>query len=372
MKKLLTALSLVLVATLCFATLSTDYEPAQYNTNGSTTQYQVQWGFFAKTDLVVYHTDSDGVDTTLTEGVGSGKYTVYAPNSEYADGATITTGTTYPSGGTITIERQVPYGQELSINGDFVPAKPLETQLDKLSAQIQQTKDSIGRTVTIPVTDPTTTTTELPNAETRAGKVQAYDDDGNVTVVSLTDSGTIAVDEDTLTLSTNNIISIKASGVGDTELEDASIETDKIAQLSTNVTTSSQTNLVTEGAVKGYVDAEIDTLGTATTNYVDTEVATLGAAVTNYVDSGFSPETYVGEESITLPNGLIIKMGITESNTATTFAVPFPNALVSVQGTFKLDATTDIGALNIGSTSTNGFTGRCITNRDFYWQAIGY
>jgi len=83
-------------------------------------------------------TESGGDSTTLIEGAGAGKYTVYAANSDYSSGARITTGTTYDSDYTITISRAVPYAQELDIGGDFVPAEPLEAQLDKLAAQIQQ------------------------------------------------------------------------------------------------------------------------------------------------------------------------------------------------------------------------------------------
>jgi hypothetical protein len=255
MKKLNTILTVLLVGTLCFATLSTTYEPAQYNTNGSTTQFQIQWSFFSTSDLVVYHTDSDGVDTTLTEGSGAGKYTVYAPNSDYSNGATITTGTTYPSSEKITIERFVPYGQELAINGDFVPAKPLDTQLDKLAAQIQQTKDEIGRTLTIPVTDDSGLTTEFPNAETRAGLTAGFDSLGNITVFSPVTSGTIYVDEDTLTMTTN-LISIKADGVTSNEIADLTV-------LSTNIVDDAiQTRHILNGDVTtAKIDDEAVTLG---------------------------------------------------------------------------------------------------------------
>ena len=333
MKKTLTFLTAVLCTSLCFATLSTDYDPAQYNTNGSTTQYSVQWGFFSTSDLVVYYTDSDGIDTTLTEGAGAGKYTVYAANSDYSSGATITTGTTYPSGGRITIERLVPYGQSLSINGDFVPAKPLETQLDKLAAQTQQILDEQGRTLTIPITDASGLTTEFPNSSTRANKAAYFDANGNATVVSLVASGTVAGDDTSIAVSTNNIISIKADGVTSNELADLSVLNTNIVDdaiqtrnildgdvtlaklddlnarsVMGNVTgaeaavtavaiiddntmaTATTNNLATSESIKAYVDLvrpQYIALTNHTTTALSTNIAAVGSVTNTYTIAGF-------------------------------------------------------------------------------------
>ena len=140
MKKLIaiTVLAGLMLPSICTATLSAGYTPATFACNGSTTNFSVTWSFWSSSDLVVKVTDGDGTETTLTEGAGAGKYTIYAANSDYSSGARISTGTTYDSDYTITIFRSVPYTQELDIGGDFVPAEPLEQQLDKLAAQIQQ------------------------------------------------------------------------------------------------------------------------------------------------------------------------------------------------------------------------------------------
>lgn len=49
-------------------------------------------------------------------------------------------------------------------------------------------------------------------------------------------------------------------------------------------------------------------------------------------DMGWSPTTYAGGESVTYPNGLIVKAGITAMATGDfhTFGTAFPNALISV------------------------------------------
>jgi len=85
--------------------------------------------------------------------------------------------------------------------------------------------------------------------------------------------------------------------------------------------------------------------------------------------------TYGGEESITFPNGLIIKTGyIAESDASTpvTFAAAFPNGIVSVVVTPKRSAVTTINVV-VTSVSTSGFTIKGGPGFDgYYWMAIGY
>ncbi len=203
MKKL--AIILALIASVSYATLSTTYAPVSFTGNGAT-EFAFPYTFFAKSDLIVHRVTAEGVSSVLVEGSGAGKYTIYAANNDYTGGATVTTGSTYTDG-QITIERFVPYGQQLSINGDFVPAKPLEQQLDKLAAQTQQVKNEISRTITIPVTDDASISTELPNAAARASKLVGCDEVGNFISVSAVGSGTI-VEGDGVNVSTGNVISV--------------------------------------------------------------------------------------------------------------------------------------------------------------------
>ena len=69
----------------------------------------------------------------------------------------------------------------------------------------------------------------------------------------------------------------------------------------------------------------------------DTALATQ-QSIKAYVDEGFTPSTYAGEESVTLPNGLIMKMGVTsglqtQSPLVVTFAEEFPNGIIIAQAT---------------------------------------
>ena len=100
-----------------------------------------------------------------------------------------------------------------------------------------------------------------------------------------------------------------------------------------------------------------------------------------YVDSqtGFNPSTYTGQESVTFPNGMIMKMGeVTSSSSSTTvtFGTAFPNDVVSViASSIKSGAANNDSDANISSVSTTGFTVSRVTgtggHTGIYWQAIG-
>jgi hypothetical protein len=103
-----------------------------------------------------------------------------------------------------------------------------------------------------------------------------------------------------------------------------------------------------------------------------------------YVDGApnFTPSTYAGEESVTLPNGLIMKWGVVNNSPSgstgvniVTFGTAFPTAIVNAQCSW---ATTNTGYTNPvyikgGTVSTTGLTINNLSGTaDVYWQAIGY
>ena len=95
-----------------------------------------------------------------------------------------------------------------------------------------------------------------------------------------------------------------------------------------DMSSDSDTSLATQQSIKAYVDT------------------TAGPTV------GFTPSSYAGEESVTLPNGLIMKFGTVsvaaDATTDVTFGAAF-NATVSAQLTIEQDTTTDRGSIKIGS-----------------------
>jgi hypothetical protein len=104
-------------------------------------------------------------------------------------------------------------------------------------------------------------------------------------------------------------------------------------------------------------------------------------ATKEYVDDGggFTPSTYAGEESVTLPNNLIMKFGsqsVPGDSTATvSFATDFPSGIVQVQLTIKttISLGSDAG-LSATSQTVSGFTiqNGASSTETISWMAIGY
>jgi len=93
-------------------------------------------------------------------------------------------------------------------------------------------------------------------------------------------------------------------------------------------------------------------------------------------DMGYSPTAYAGGESVTLPNGMIIKMGYTIIGAGTgtiTFGTPFPNGIVGAGQVIKYTSDTsanliftDLTVNDIDwATSASALTG-------FWWIVVGY
>lgn len=139
----------------------------------------------------------------------------------------------------------------------------------------------------------------------------------------------------------------------------------------------------------GSGNAEIDIVGTngllLDEDDLVTDSNTKGAtqqSIKAYVDNsstdGFSPSSYTGGESVTFPNGLIMKWGSQivagDSQGTVTFGTAFPNACISAQATLAFDGFQNndagCGVFNLsttGLTLRNGFGISGAIN----WFAIG-
>ena len=120
-------------------------------------------------------------------------------------------------------------------------------------------------------------------------------------------------------------------------------------------------------------------------NMAGATVASIGSAgpsdakdltTKEYVDEGggFTPSTYAGEESVTLPNGLIIKFGDVSSNGSIedkTFATAFPNACLNLQGQRVGLADSNVN-LSHTSLSATGWTMNPTSAGTYSWTAFGY
>ncbi len=99
----------------------------------------------------------------------------------------------------------------------------------------------------------------------------------------------------------------------------------------------------------------------------------------NVGSANYTPTSYAGGESVTFPNGLIMKMGFKAVNdntgdVTTTFSAAFPNAAVSVTIVSQhTDTQNNDGDIYLKSLSESSFVTRSYNGWDgFYWTAIGY
>ena len=101
-----------------------------------------------------------------------------------------------------------------------------------------------------------------------------------------------------------------------------------------------------------------------------------GDLITSPVD-GFWPKQYVGGESITFPNGLILKSGNKTGGvgvTNVTFSTPFPNGIRTVLTTSGGNTGNQSQNVDTYALTVNGFTINC-NNADsdpYRWIAIGW
>mgnify|MGYP000998772524 CR=1 FL=1 len=207
--------------------------------------------------------------------------------------------------------------------------------------------------------------------------------------------GTDSVDNASTIVNANGAIAVRDSGVTAAKLATGAVTTSKI--LDANVTKAKIENVSDYkvlGNVSGAAAAPQEVAILDEDDMVsdsDTALATQ-QSIKAYVDAtagGFTPSTYAGGESVTLPNGLIMKFGIATGVTAEggnptiSFAVPFPTGVVNAQAT----ATNAAGGLpgsydyyyQIESTSLSSLT---LTQQNsststsaahnVHWQAIGY
>ena len=185
------------------------------------------------------------------------------------------------------------------------------------------------------------------------------------------------VDEATLELYTDGKLRIKASGVGTTQSATSSVTKAKIENVA---------NMKVLGNTSGSATAlqEVNILDEDDMSSDSSTALATQQSIKAYVDGApnFTPSTYAGEESVTLPHGLIMKWGVVENspygNTGiniVTFGTAFPSAIVNAQVSWS---TTNTGFTNPvyikgGSVSTTGLTINNLSGTaDVYWQAIGY
>lgn len=137
-----------------------------YIGNGIADTFDFEFKVFAKTDLRVVFTDSDGLET---DGVLDSDYRVTMNADQNADpGGTVTyqvsaVDTPLPTGTNITLLTDLEYEQTTDITngGGFYP-QVIEDALDRNVVLIQQLEERTGRAITLAVSTPDGVSTSLP------------------------------------------------------------------------------------------------------------------------------------------------------------------------------------------------------------------
>ena len=368
----------------------------QYTVTTSDDSFEFPYKYWDSSDIIV---------TKLASGIETNPaFTISPTNGDPENGGTVTL-TSAVTSCTITIERVVPFASEADYKRGALSPDSLTENFDKSAAMSQQLSDEITRSLKIPTTDPAGLTYDIGTVAVRKNTVLGFDASGNTSNIDLVESGTVGVDTDFGLTIASNIISVNADGtsigfdgVGAVEVKDDGITTAKI--LDANVTTEkiasptgTDTSVVTgtagadgqlagwnadgDAVDSGYSVIDDDTMATA----ADTNIPT-SESVKAYVDAidpsdGFTPTTYAGEESVTLPNGLVMKTGYKAGTSGTvTFGGgtpdPFVGGIVSVTITM-IGATKLPNAAVVVSATTGNFVWDADTgSTGIYWTAIGY
>jgi hypothetical protein len=163
-------------------TVSTTGSTAQFLPNGVSTHFPFAFRFFQNTDIKVFWQDLLGNIELLTL---NSDYTVQGAGTE-SGGVVDTIGPPLPNG-VLIVSRIMTATQMTSFRnqGEFF-AEIHEDAFDRLVMLVQQTIDSQGRGITVPEGDPLDLDLVLPPALARAGKLCAFDDQGQPIESNLT------------------------------------------------------------------------------------------------------------------------------------------------------------------------------------------
>jgi len=155
------------------AILINDTSPrSQYTATSGQTVFSVPFEFFSNADLLVYQNSTLKTLTT--------HYTVTGAGVTGGGSITLVTGATV--GDVITIVRDIPVKRvtDFPTSGPF-NIDALNTDLDRLTAMIQERENQVSRVISLAQTD-AAVNLYLPTAANRASKVMSFDSTGNVII----------------------------------------------------------------------------------------------------------------------------------------------------------------------------------------------
>ena len=153
--------------------------------SGSTGPFPFTFKVFSSSNLLVVRADSAGAETTLTLTTD---YTVSLnPDQNANPGGSVTLVSALASGYTMVVSSVIPYTQETDITnaGGFYP-NVIEDALDRLTIEVQQIREQLGRNLVTPITDSAANLT-IPGVADRSGQVLGFDATGQPSMITSPD-----------------------------------------------------------------------------------------------------------------------------------------------------------------------------------------
>ena len=218
----------------------------------------------------------------------------------------------------------------------------------------------------------------ITSGKTFANGEQLSADKLNQVITSATFNQSDAVDNSTMTI-VGGAMAVAENGIVTAKIADSSSKTTgvtfaKMQHISTAKVLGRAT--ADEGDIEEAFDFKDEDDMSSDSATALASQQSIKAYVETSKTSAFTPTSYTGGETTTLPNGLIMKFGTVtvsgDTNTAVNFGAAF-NATVSAQLTIEENTTTDRFPLKVSSLSTSALTIRNTQSDSLtaHWLAFG-
>ena len=161
-------------------TISTTTIKNSYSGDGSTTAFTYTFKITDQDDIEVLIRSNDGTETTKTITT---HYTVSGVGNAGGGTVTFTAGNIPTSTQTVVLRRSTPQTQTMDlIDNDPMSADTIETAHDKSIAISQELQEQVDRSIKFSRTNTFTSSEFTVDASTRANKILAFDDNGEISV----------------------------------------------------------------------------------------------------------------------------------------------------------------------------------------------
>ena len=266
------------------AILINDTTPrAQYTATAGQTAFSVPFEFFSNADLKVYKNST--LQTLTTHYMVSGAGVTGGGSITLTSGAAV--------GDIITVIRDIPVAR----TSDFPTSGPfnidaLNSDLDRLTAMVQERENAIERSLRMPDTDGTIATT-LPAKAARQGRVLAFNATTGVpeagpTITAIDNISTSSANVDTVAGSISNVNTV-AEAISNVNATGSNIgNVNTVAGISSNVTSvaGNATNINTVASNSANVTTVASNISAVTTNA--TNITAIQNASTNATNAATS------------------------------------------------------------------------------------